>query len=194
VEIVLSVVVMGWWCQSACSRVSAVVSRAAQGRGRRAGSLVLGQCRAMRAGDRKTAAAVVVWFPAARVVAMQCQYLQPPVSSMAVAPGRTRSGFGRSRCREGWPARVSLALRMRSSQRARRRCGAPDRGSCPRPVLVANAVSRQPVAVGQPQLGRRGAGVLFRTINPHCPAASRTGRARRWPRRPTPLTDLPSAL
>ena len=39
---------------------------------------------------------------------------------------------------------VSLAMRMRSSQRARRRCRSSRSGSCPREVLVANAVNRSP--------------------------------------------------
>ena len=46
-------------------------------------------------------------------------------------------------------------LRIRSSQRARRRCRSSDSASCPPRVLAANAVRPVAVRVGEPQFGAR---------------------------------------
>ena len=74
--------------------------------------------------------------------------------------------FWAKSCSGRFVSPVSLALRMRSSQRARRRCRSSRSASWPRAVLVANAVTRMPVEVGDAQL-RAGVRSFLAHDHPH---------------------------
>jgi hypothetical protein len=152
--------------QPGCSRFRAVSSRSAQGVWVDSRSRVGRAWRAMRAaienrrsrgrlGSQRRAG----WLCRAGICSQA-------VSSMASWTMAHQIRLWSKPCSGRLARPVSLAVRMRSSQRARRRCRSSRSGSCPRAVLVANAVSRSP-SVSVNRSCAPGWGRFFAHDDPH---------------------------
>ena len=96
------------------------------------------------AGDRKQPQSWAFGFPAPRGCSSKTSICSQAVRSMASCTNAHQIRFWSNPCRGRLARPVSLATRMRSSQRARRRWRSSRSSSCPRQVLVTNAVSRNP--------------------------------------------------
>ena len=93
---------------------------------------------------RRTGAAAAVWVPRRGRRRRGRASASRPVSSLAMATSSHQIWFWSKPCSGRLRSPVSLAQRMRSSHRARRRWRSSRSASCPRRASVAKAVNRCP--------------------------------------------------